>query len=259
MIAPAGGGAALVLAAHGSGAGPGAAAQVGRHVRRLQRLGGFDEVVAAFRHGTPGFDTVLDGLRSRRVVVVPFMTSDGYFASAVLPDALERNRRRGEVTLAFTRPVGTHPRIGAVVAAHLRALLARHGLAPASVTVLVVGHGTPRNGRSRLATQVLASRLEALAVARRVGAAFLDDAPSVEDAARQVPGGNLVVLPFLIGGGSHAVRDLPRRLAEARRGEPNAEQGPILLDRPVGALAGLTNLAAELAGAALGRIGTAGR
>ncbi|HEX6104821.1 MAG TPA: hypothetical protein VFZ26_04515, partial [Gemmatimonadales bacterium] len=61
---------ALVLAAHGSRRDPSANALVRRLAEtvRVRRL--FDEVAVTFHQGEPGFDGVLDELRSDQVTVV---------------------------------------------------------------------------------------------------------------------------------------------------------------------------------------------
>jgi sirohydrochlorin ferrochelatase len=101
-------GRALVLAAHGSWQDPAANALVRRMAEALRSRRLFDEVAVAFHQGEPGFDTVLDELTADEVTVVPFLTSAGYYSDVVLPEALARNRRYGEIRLRRTPPIGTH-------------------------------------------------------------------------------------------------------------------------------------------------------
>src|SRR5688572_5915924 len=114
---------ALVLAAHGSRRDPAANELVRRHAHAIRARGVFDEVAVAFHQGEPGFDIVLDTLESRIVTVVPVMTSAGHYAETVLPTALRKNRRYGDVRLRITPPVGTHPEIAALVARRVATLL----------------------------------------------------------------------------------------------------------------------------------------
>src|SRR5882672_3708074 len=109
-------GRALVLAAHGSRRDPAANALVRRMAEALRgrRL---------FHQGEPGFDTVLDELTADEVTVVPFLTSAGYYSDVVLPEALARNRRYGEIRLSRTPLVGTHNGIAPLVARRVTELL----------------------------------------------------------------------------------------------------------------------------------------
>ncbi|MDQ3426981.1 MAG: hypothetical protein M3477_04050, partial [Gemmatimonadota bacterium] len=100
-------GRALVLAAHGSRRDPAAGALVRRLAETVRGRRLFDEVAVAFHQGEPGFDGVLDELRSEEVTVVPVMTSAGHYSDVVLPAALARNRRYPEVRLRQTPPVGS--------------------------------------------------------------------------------------------------------------------------------------------------------
>ena len=230
---------ALVLAAHGSRRDPAANALVRRLAESLRGHRRYDEVAVAFHQGEPGFDTVLDELGADEVTVVPFFTSAGHYTEDVLPQALARNRRYAELRLRQTPPVGTHPGIGAMVARRVAELLRERQLERGSITLALVGHGTPRHAGSRDATLHLAELLRRRRVAGEVLAAFLDDDPPIEqllDAAAQP---HVVVVPFLIGGGSHVSEDLPRRLATG--------DSRLIIDRAVGSYPGLVDIVLDLA------------
>ena len=205
---------ALVIAAHGSRRDPGANALVrslaeGVRARRL-----FDEVAVAFHQGEPGFDTVLDELSSESVTVVPLLTSAGHYADVVLPQALARNRRFAELRLRQTPPVGTHSGIAPLVARRVTDLLRNEGIDRHSASVAIVGHGTQRHRESRTSAIQLADTLRRRRVAGEVLAAFLDDDPPVSTLLEKATLPYLVVVPFLIGGGTHVVEDLPRLLGQ---------------------------------------------
>src|SRR4051812_27065875 len=207
---------ALVLAAHGSRRGPAANALVRRlaEVVRSRRL--FDEVAVAFHQGEPGVDTVLDELSSDEITVVPLLTSAGHYADVVLPEALARNRRFAEVRLRQTPPVGTHSGIAPLVARRVTELLREEGLSRHNVTLALVGHGTRCHPESRSATLALAETLRRRKVAGEVLAAFLDDDPPLETLTATVSLKHLVVVPFLVGGGSHVAEDIPALLEASR-------------------------------------------
>ncbi len=241
-----GGGRALVLAAHGSRRDPAANALVRRYAEEIRRRRLFDEVAVAFHQGEPGFDTVLDELTAEEVTVVPFMTSAGHYSETVLPAALARNRRYSEIRLRQTPPLGTHPGIAALVARRVTQLLRNEGLTRDAVSLVLVGHGTPRHPESRTATLHLAEALELRRVAGQVLAGFIDDEPPVGQVLEQVRLAVALVVPFLIGGGTHALVDLPQTVGIS--GGSSREPGSrVLLDEAVGSYPGLVELVIDLA------------
>jgi sirohydrochlorin cobaltochelatase len=206
---------ALVLAAHGSRQNPAANALVRRLAQAVRERRLFDEVAVAFHQGEPGFDTVIDELAAEAVTVVPVMTSAGHYADVVLPETLARNRRYATVRLRITPPVGSHPGVAPLVARRVSELLREHTLGRGETAVLLAGHGTRRHADSRETTFRLAETLRRRGVASRVVCGFLDDEPSLAEALAEVQESAALVLPFFIGGGSHAGEDLAS--ADARR------------------------------------------
>jgi uroporphyrin-III C-methyltransferase len=241
-------GRALVLAAHGSRREPAANALVRRLAESLRARRLFDEVAVAFHQGEPGFDAVLDELTADEVTVVPFLTSAGYYSEVVLPEALARNRRFTRIRLRQTPPVGTHPGVAPLVARRVTELLRDQQAEREAVGLVLVGHGTPRHPQSRLATEQLAETLRRRRAAGQVVAAFIDEDPGVERAVASLGGRTVLVVPFLIGGGTHAVEDLPR-LAGLAEGDSAGQVGGrhLVIDHPVGSYAGLDEIVLDLA------------
>jgi uroporphyrin-III C-methyltransferase len=241
---------ALVLAAHGSRQDPAANALVRRLAQAVRERRLFDEVAVAFHQGEPGFDTVLNELEAEAVTVVPVMTSAGHYADVVLPEALARNRRHSSVRLRITPPVGSHPGIAPLVARRVSELLREHTLSRAETAVLLAGHGTRRHPASRETTLQLGETLRRRGVASRVVAGFLDDEPSLPEALAEARADAVLVLPFLVGGGSHAGEDVPRAIGlepgelplVGRRGSAR-----IVVDQAVGTLPGIVDIIVDLA------------
>ena len=139
----------------------------------------------------------------------PSSPAAGHYSDIVLPEALTRNRRYSEIRLRQTRPIGAHPAIGALVARRVAELTHEHRIDRGSVSLALVGHGTRRHPQSRATTLDLADRLRRRRVAGEVLTAFLDDDPPVEGLLQSAVLPNLVVIPFLIGGGCHVLDDIP--------------------------------------------------
>jgi uroporphyrin-III C-methyltransferase len=243
-------GGALVLAAHGSRHDPAANALVRRLAQAVRERRLFQEVAVAFHQGEPAFDRVLDELQSDAVTVVPLMTSAGHYADVVLPESLARNRRFAEVRLRQTPPVGSHPGMAPLVARRVSELLREHGLTRSGTTLLLAGHGTRRHQASRDTTLRLAETLQRRGVAGRVLAGFLDDDPGLLEVLGTTRSGAVVVLPFLIGGGTHASEDIPRAIGLEPGTVPLVSRTDgrlVLVDHAVGTLPGIVDLVVDLA------------
>jgi uroporphyrin-III C-methyltransferase len=233
---------ALVLAAHGSGRGGTANAQLRRIAQAVRARRVFDEVAVAFHLGEPGFATVLDELSSDSATVVPVMTSAGHFTRTVLPAGLARNACYGTLPLTVTPPLGTHPGITALAARRIGELLRTHRLERGDTAVLLVGHGTRRHPASRHSTLALADALRARRAASEVASGFLDDDPGVHEAYRSLTRPAVLVIPFLIGGGEHAVG-----LAAGTGLLPGDGPGRgVIVDRPIGAAPEIVDLILDL-------------
>ena len=243
-------GRALVLAAHGSRRDPAANALVRRLAESLRGRRLFDEVAVAFHQGEPGFDAVLDELEADEVTVVPFLTSAGHYSEVVLPEALARNARFADVRLRQTPPVGTHAGVAPLVARRVTELLREQRAERDTVALVLVGHGTAKHPQSRAATLHLADTLRRRRVAGEVVAAFLDDDPPVDAVVARLHQPTVLVVPFLIGGGVHALKDIPRLVGLTGDGDPRrgtAGGRLFLIDDAVGSYPGLEEIVVDLA------------
>jgi len=203
---------ALVLAAHGWGADDASDPRLTALAQDLVQRTTFDQVVAAYHRGSPRFSEVLDGLTATDVVVVPFMTSEGYFCTEVLPREIAKNRRYELVSIRQTAPVGVDARLFNLVVRRAGELMERFDVSATDTTLAVVGHGTMRYDASRQATIELVEALAHRFGSLEVIPAFLDDEPAVDDVVDRATGSNIIVVPFLMADGHHALRDVPARI-----------------------------------------------
>ena len=241
---------AIVLAAHGAGDGSSVNEAVRERARSLAESG-CGEVAVAFHKGSPGFSSVLSTLRSRVVVVVPLMTSRGYYADVVLPRGLDSDPAFVGKTVRVSMPLGLHPSVAGLVERRIEVLSQRYSLdAPA---VAIVGHGTRRHSKSRVSSFELVSTLSGSRSFGPVSAYFLDDEPPVEEVAGFAADRDLLVVPFLIASGLHVREDLTARLGVGETSDEvplDVRSGGrrIVIDRPVGEDPALDALIEELAG-----------
>src|SRR5258706_14308556 len=119
--------AALILIGHGSTLNAESAAPTYQHADELRRRGIFAQVLEAFWKQEPSICGVLRGAFARRVFIVPVFISEGYFTEEVIPRELgfrkkgetnfPRAQKRGEQTLYYCGPVGTHESMTDVILA----------------------------------------------------------------------------------------------------------------------------------------------
>jgi sirohydrochlorin cobaltochelatase len=84
-------------------------------------------------------------------------------------------------------------------------------------TLLIAGHGTGRNANSRKAVERQVELIRAQNIYAGVGAVFMEEAPFIKGCHETAKTKNIVMVPFFIGDGLHAVEDIPVLLGEPER------------------------------------------
>ncbi len=244
---------ALVLASHGSRAAPEVNRTLGAFAEHLAERTSFDEVLVAFHQGTPHFCQVLDQTDAEDFVILPVMTSNGYYCAEVLPRELAKNGRFPNVRLHQTAPLGVDPRVVGLVAQRIRDLFAENDVSTAHATVVIVGHGTPRHAASRNATLQLAAALAKQNLAAEVLTGFLDDEPPIDNVVHCASHDSILIVPFLIANGPHVTDDLPARVGMNTAPIQNFPHvatvagRTVICDMPVGAYHGVVDILAIMA------------
>ncbi|MEK6676285.1 MAG: hydroxymethylbilane synthase [Planctomycetota bacterium] len=244
---------ALVLAAHGSDTDPEVNQSIRRIADEMAHVGNFADVAVAFHRGQPSFSTVFDQLHAEEMIVVPLMAAEGYYADTVLPRELKKNPKCSKKKVHITPPVGSHPGMVDLVSSRARRLLPSIDGAPDKVTLVVIGHGTPRHEKSRSSTEELVEKLRRRGEWAEVLAAFLDEEPRVDTVVDRSASSLIVVEPFLISAGNHAIRDIPTRLGmpEVENTElPRTDRvgdKAVACDRPVGSDPGVIEMILDFA------------
>jgi sirohydrochlorin cobaltochelatase len=243
----------LVLAAHGSRTDSAVNQRINDLAASIEARGRFDEVRAAFHQGSPTFAEVLDQMTATAVRVVPVMTSEGYYSDVVVPRELACNKRFEKIRVSMIRPVGCHPAMNELVTQCAQDLCDDETFSPSETCLMLIGHGTSRHAKSRVATQDVAEEVAAKRIFGQVQACFLDDEPSIEGSYGEVALRHVVALPFMIGGGSHTMRDIPQRLGLTIEDESAPPLRGILGERkivcgvPIGWHPRIENMIIELA------------
>jgi sirohydrochlorin cobaltochelatase len=202
---------ALIVVGHGSTENPDSSDPTHRCVAALRARDLFAEVVPAFWKEEPSMREVLHLVASEEVYIVPNFISEGYFTTEVIPREMElagRTTRRGGKLLHYCDPVGIHPSMTGLLLRRA-AEVAGH-LPPAECALIVVGHGTNLNTRSRQAIEEQARliRQQGPGYADVVDA-FMEEPPLVADWHKLTGAPNVIVVPFFIADGLHSYQDIP--------------------------------------------------
>ncbi len=223
--------AALVLVGHGSTLNADSSAPTYQHADELRRRGIFAQVVECFWKLEPGIAGVLRGVYAPRVFVVPLFISEGYFTEQVVPRELglcgnnrpdfARVQQRGNQTLHYCGPIGTHKSMTEVLLARAREVVERFPFPrapkPRETTLFIAGHGTNNNENSRKAIEQQADLIRGRNIYAETHPVFMEEEPRIQDCYRLAPTRNLIMVPFFISDGLHSYEDIPEMLGEPKR------------------------------------------
>jgi len=217
----------LVVLGHGTTLNDQSAVPVIQHAAELSRRQIFREVRKAFWKQEPQIRQVLAEISAPRVFIAPLFISEGYFASEVIPKELgfsypeNLKLKIQNSELLYCRPVGSHESMTKVILSRAADIVKRFPFPrapkPLETTLFIAGHGTERNKNSRVAIERQVELIRAQNIYAAVHAIFMEEAPRIADCYQIAPSRNLVVVPFFISDGLHAVEDIPVLLGEAER------------------------------------------
>lgn len=210
-------GAALVVCSYGSGA-----SVAHDRLRTLAQTSGAVETAAATLFGSPRIEDVVADLRASPIVVVPlFMTRGVTFG--VLEDRLANLTSCDRIVLC--PELGGHPDLAGHLAAHAGRELRGLGWCPRETSLLLIGHGSRRNGASQRSTERLADEIARRNLFADTAAAFLEQQPTIQEALATSAAERVLAVGCFAEAGRHATRDVPRRLSQC--GRTTAYSGPI--------------------------------
>jgi len=238
----------LILAAHGSLAETDSNQPLFDLAARIASHEKFDIVVPAFLNGQPEMTNVLDRIHrgdwtgckdvapntgsmiSGEVVIVPVMTSEGYYLRK-LPSKFAENESLNEFQVSMTPVIGVHDSIQDRIAERVSFLLDEFQLTKNETTVAIIGHGTRRNPNSGTSTLELTVRLRETFAGSELTfkTGFLDQDPEAGLIAQEIQTPNTLIIPFLISRGPHTTQDIPE--AFSFHGGPDLKF-PLLVEQP---------------------------
>jgi len=220
--------AALVLVGHGSTLNAESSAPTYQHADELRRRNLFAQVLECFWKLEPPICGVLRGVFAPRAFILPLFISEGYFTEEVIPRELglrrndqpdfSRVQQRGDQTIYYCGPVGTHDSMTNVLLARARDIVERHPLPrspkPKNIALFIAGHGTGSNENSRQAIERQVELIRAQNLYAEVHAIFMEEEPRIGDCYRLARAKNIVLVPFFISDGLHSYEHIPVMLGE---------------------------------------------
>ena len=141
-------------------------------------------------------------------VIYPFFMADGWFVRQALPKRLGDHRAR------VLSPLGRDPALVGLAADHLRQACATRGWAAAQTALLIAAHGSARGPRAAAAVHDVGAALARSWPGAAPVYGFVEEAPFLRDAARDLPARTLC-LPVFAAEGGHYREDVPEALQQA--------------------------------------------
>ncbi len=199
----------LILGAHGSEAASDSNAPVVDLASRIESRDLFAKVTPAFLLGQPNMTNVLTEVTTEKVVVVPLMTSAGYYLNSVIPKKLAENEAAEKCQWLISPVAGMHASIAGLMIDRIRLRMKENEIVESDTTIALIGHGTRRNKNSAKSTFALFEKIKRAFPDARNRVAFLDQDPEAPLVGASIIEGHTIVMPFLISRGPHTTVDIP--------------------------------------------------
>ncbi|MGO4851777.1 sirohydrochlorin chelatase [Phaeovulum sp. W22_SRMD_FR3] len=150
----------------------------------------------------------LEGLQ--RPVIYPFFMAEGWFTGTHLP---KRLAEAGAVNARQVAPFGVDPALPDLMAIVAENAAKAAGIPPQASTLLLAAHGSKVSKTSTRSTYDMAEALRQRTGFARILCGFIEEAPFLAEAARDLT--PAICLPFFALRAGHVAGDLPEALEEA--------------------------------------------
>jgi len=203
-------GRALVIVGHGSARNPNTRKPICSAVKAIKARGIFDEVRCGLWKEDPHISITLNALHSRFITIVPFFISKGYYTEQVIPREMKLSGPitfRDDKVIRYCDPVGSHPLFAELIVERARAVGAM-----GDETLVVLGHGTPKNPNSAKNVFLQAERVATMNAFPQVLTLFIDQEPHLSSVYEMATGKRIVVVPLFVADGWHVSETIPEDL-----------------------------------------------
>lgn len=141
-------------------------------------------------------------------VIYPFFMAKGWFVNTALP------RRLDGFNFDIATPLGLEPGLPGIAAQAIRTEAVARGLPMGGGRLLLAAHGSGRGTAAAEAAHGFAARLAPLLPGMEIVTGFVEQSPTIAEAAQGM-GADALCLPFFAFPGEHVQQDIPEALQQA--------------------------------------------
>ncbi|WP_170479006.1 CbiX/SirB N-terminal domain-containing protein [Ruegeria arenilitoris] len=140
--------------------------------------------------------------------IYPLFMAKGWFVNNALP------KRIGSRNVSVLDPLGVDPELPALVWDALHKILELNKWSAIEVDLVIAAHGSGRSQNPAKVAQEFASRLKSFGSFKSIRTGFVEQPPSIAEAAAGTESKS-ICLPFFACTGGHVLEDVPQELARA--------------------------------------------
>lgn len=197
-----------VIVAHGQPSDPIPAEEaLQRLAAEIDRITARVSVTSATLAAPGALETMLDGL-SGETVVYPLFMAKGWFVTSALP------KRIGGRSVRVLDPLGVDPDLPRLVASAIEAQLEQLGWSSSETDLVIAAHGSGRSRNPSTVAMSFAGNLGRRVSMKSIRVGFVEEPPSIRDAAIGTVD-TALCLPFFACTGGHVLDDVPTELQRA--------------------------------------------
>ncbi len=146
------------------------------------------------------------------VAVYPFFMSGGWFVSSELRRRVEKATSNSVI---YSAPFGLDSSLPDLCIRRLREAIDQRGHLPGEAVVVLAAHGSQRSQASAEAAAGIQERIKAAGVFGEVRLGFVEQEPTITDAAAGLGEAPSVCMPLFATTAGHVLGDVPEQLAAA--------------------------------------------
>ena len=147
------------------------------------------------------------------ILLYPFFMSDGWFTKV---EMMRRAKAATSNPLVSLPAFGLDQGVASLCVRTVADELKRRGVSPEQSTLVLAAHGSMKNPASANAARAIQSAIRTMGTFRDVRLGFVEEPPTITEAADGLTGKPSVCLPLFATRGGHVTGDIPDQLAEAR-------------------------------------------
>lgn len=197
-----------IIVAHGQPSDPAPAeAALATFAAKVNALSGPVEVHSATLAAPQALENQMDNLPGD-TVIYPLFMAKGWFVTSALP------KRIGDRNLRILDPLGIDPDLPRLAATAIRDTLTDHQWDETSTDLIIAAHGSGRSRNPSAVASGFARQLGKTLALKSIRIGFVEEPPSISDAASGA-GALSLCLPFFACTGGHVLDDVPQELDRA--------------------------------------------